>query len=258
MVRPRTAGCEPMLACYGANTLLAAVAEPRLQRSMGEDNAHVSQLPLRVAILADVRLYREGLTRLLASNDALSIIHVSSFDPTFLVKFEHDPPEVVLLEAGAACQTSIVQDLSARAPSTKFVAYGVTDEASQALRCAEVGVNAFVPAEANGDELARTILSLRSGEFNCSPKVAALLMRRVRSLAQGIVGGDAPQDRLTARELGIVSFIAEGLSNKEIASRLGIELSTVKNHVHHILEKLHVTRRSQAVARVGMGRMIHR
>ena len=224
---------------------------------MVEDNDQASPVPLRVAILADVRLYREGLTRLLASNDALTIVHVGSFDRTLLETIGLDPPDVVLLEAGAACQTTIVQDLSARVPSTKFVAYGVTDEASQALRCAEVGVSAFVPAEANGDELARTILSLRSGEFNCSPRVSALLMRRVRMLSQGIVRDD-PEDRLTARELGIVSFIADGLSNKEIAARLGIELSTVKNHVHHILEKLQVARRSQAVARVRIGRTIHR
>ena len=224
---------------------------------MIEDTDQRSPVPLRVAILAEVRLYREGLTRLLASNNALTIAHVGSFDRTFLEAIERDPPDVVLLEAGAACQTPVVQELSARAPSTKFVAFGVTDEAAQALRCAEVGVSAYVPAEANGDELARTILSLRSGEFNCSPRVAALLMRRVRLLSQGIVRDD-PQDRLTARERGIVSHIAEGLSNKEIAARLGIELSTVKNHVHHILEKLQVTRRSQAVARVRIGQMIHR
>jgi DNA-binding NarL/FixJ family response regulator len=82
-----------------------------------------------------------------------------------------------------------------------------------------------------------------------------LLVRRVRALSQGLAP-NVPHDRLTPRERGIVALIAEGLSNKEIAVRLGIELCTVKNHVHHILEKLHVARRTQAVARVRRTRLL--
>ena len=219
---------------------------------MIEDSDHDSHHPVRVAILAAVRLYREGLGRLLGNYDSLSVTGIGPVDQPTLEAIRRDQPDIILLEAGAACQTTIVRDLSLMAPDAKFVAYGVTDEASQALRCAEVGVDAYVPGEASGDELARTILSLRRGEFNCSPRIAALLMRRVCALSQSVT--PQPSDHLTARELGIVAFIADGLSNKEIAARLGIELSTVKNHVHHILEKLQVTRRTQAVARVRSGR----
>lgn len=213
---------------------------------------HDAPRPVRVAILADVRLYREGLGRLLSSHDALSVTGIGPVDRCTLQAIRRDQPDVILLEAGAACQTTIVRDLSAIAPDASVVAYGVTDEASQAVRCAEAGVSAYVPGEASGEELARTILSVRRGEFNCSPRVAALLMRRVSALSRSAT--PEPRDQLTARELGIVAFIAEGLSNKEIAARLGIELSTVKNHVHHILEKLQVTRRTQAAARVRSAR----
>jgi two-component system nitrate/nitrite response regulator NarL len=63
-----------------------------------------------------------------------------------------------------------------------------------------------------------------------------------------------PSHRLTAREAGILQLIADGLSNREIASRLHIELTTVKNHVHNILEKLDAKTRAEAVALVGLGR----
>jgi DNA-binding NarL/FixJ family response regulator len=83
----------------------------------------------------------------------------------------------------------------------------------------------------------------------CSPRLAATLLRRVAVLA-----ADRAQPRvearLTARELEIVELIDEGLSNKEIASRLCIEVPTVKNHVHNILEKLDVRGRAEAAARV--------
>ena len=93
------------------------------------------------------------------------------------------------------------------------------------------------------------ISGLVTGEFRCSPRVAAQLVRRLRALSRER-GVDETDARLTAREQGIAALLAEGLSNKEIARRLGIELCTVKNHVHHVLEKLHATSRAQAAAQL--------
>jgi DNA-binding NarL/FixJ family response regulator len=73
------------------------------------------------------------------------------------------------------------------------------------------------------------------------------LVRRLAALAAR-VGGPAPPACLTAREQEVLHLLGEGLSNKEIGRRLCIELPTVKNHVHHVLEKLHVRRRAEAVA----------
>ena len=79
----------------------------------------------------------------------------------------------------------------------------------------------------------------------CRPAVAAALLRRVASLPRE--GAPVDARTLTPRELEIVSLIADGLANKEIARSLQIEVATVKNHVHHILAKLGVTRRTEAV-----------
>lgn len=202
---------------------------------------------VRVMVLADVRLYREGLAKLLADNENVVLADTGPIDGATLGRIVAAQPDVVLLEAAAACETTIVQDLAKLAPETRVIAYGVHDEERQALRCAEAGVAAFVMGEATGQELIDAILGLARGEFRCSPRVAAMLVRRVSVLAQGF-GEESREARLTPRERGIVTLIDEGLSNKEIARRLGIELSTVKNHVHHILEKLHALRRAQAAA----------
>ena len=79
--------------------------------------------------------------------------------------------------------------------------------------------------------------------------MTASLLRRVAALAAGN-GGGLPRAQLTSREREIVGLIDRGLSNKEIARDLGIEVATVKNHVHNILEKLQVHRRGEAAARV--------
>jgi two-component system, NarL family, nitrate/nitrite response regulator NarL len=210
---------------------------------------------VRVMVLADVRLYREGLVRLLAGYPSLTVVAAAPVNEDSLLRVHAERVDVILLEAATACETRVVQDLARLAPEAKVVAYGVLDEERQVLRCAEAGAAAFVTGEATGEQLVSAILGVGRGEINCSPRVTALLVNRLQSLSQGLAPG-VTHARLTLRERGIVTLIDEGLSNKEIASRLGIELCTVKNHVHHILEKLQVTRRTQAAASVRRARLL--
>jgi DNA-binding NarL/FixJ family response regulator len=99
------------------------------------------------------------------------------------------------------------------------------------------------------DDLVATIESASRGELRCSAKIAAALLRRVADLAteRDISKTNA---RLTRREQENACLVEEGLSNKEIAARLFIEVATVKNHVHNILEKLQVRTRGEAAAAV--------
>lgn len=210
---------------------------------------------VRVVVLADVQLYREGLSRLLGENATIVVAGAWPTSPAYLPHIGDVCPDIVLLEAGSACRPAFVREIERVAPHAKIVAYGVVDESRQALSCAEAGAAAFVSGEATGEQLVNTILAVARGEFNCSPRFAAALVQRLRTLAQGSALG-AEDFRLTVRERGILSLLDEGLSNKEIAARLGIEVSTVKNHVHHILEKTHATRRSQAVARSRKSRLL--
>jgi DNA-binding NarL/FixJ family response regulator len=96
------------------------------------------------------------------------------------------------------------------------------------------------------DELVAAIEAVARGELVCPPRIAAVLLRRLGVLALRLVPEGAPPPAptlLTYREREIASLIEQGLSNKQIAHRLGVQLATIKTHVHHILEKLHVHRR---------------
>jgi DNA-binding NarL/FixJ family response regulator len=98
------------------------------------------------------------------------------------------------------------------------------------------------------DDIVAATTAVVRGETACSPRVAATLLRRVADRARERPYSEfAP---LTSRERQVVALIDEGLSNKEIAARLCIELSTVKNHVHNLLEKLGARGRAEAAARV--------
>ena len=203
----------------------------------------------RVALLADVRFYREGLASVLAGSTELDIVCSAPVTAAAFELVGVEKADIVLLEVAAARMPAVIQSILAAIPHGKVVALGMADEELDAVACAEAGAAGYISSEASVDELVATITRVARGEFPCSPRVASLLARRICSLAaQGAINEE--RSSLTAREWEIVRLLHDGLSNKEIAQRLGIVVSTVKNHVHHILSKTHVSRRAQIAALV--------
>jgi DNA-binding NarL/FixJ family response regulator len=129
------------------------------------------------------------------------------------------------------------------------VGFAVSGTADRLADYAEAGMAAFVPADARIDDLCDVLLGALRGEAACSPELTGALIRRVHQLAAEREG--VPEvEALTDREHEIVALIDQGMSNKAIAAQLGIRVPTVKNHVHNLLSKLGVARRSEAAARV--------
>jgi two-component system, NarL family, nitrate/nitrite response regulator NarL len=118
------------------------------------------------------------------------------------------------------------------------------------VRWAEEGTAGYVPRDAGLADLEACVHSVARGEALYTPRMAAALLRRIAALAAER-RPQPPRAKLTLREREIAALMREGLSNKEIASVLSIEASTVKNHVHNILAKLDVHRRAEAAARLG-------
>jgi two-component system nitrate/nitrite response regulator NarL len=115
------------------------------------------------------------------------------------------------------------------------------------IPCAEAGAAGYVALDASVDDLVEAIERAIAGELRCSTRVAAELFHRI-----GARGDDRQASEsaaaLTVREQQVLEQLRLSLSNNEIAQVLNIAEATVKNHVHHILEKLHVMRRTQAAA----------
>ena len=202
---------------------------------------------VRVLPVAEVRLYREGLASNLASRKNLDVIGTAANRDEALALVASSRPDVVVLDIATRDSLEIVSAISSSAPNVRILAFAIEELDREILACAEAGVAGYVPCEASTDDLVAAIESVMRGELLCPPRTAALLLRRLASLAKG---GQA-QTRglsLTGRERETVALIEEGLSNKEIAQRLHIEVATVKNHVHNLLEKLHVNTRAQAAA----------
>ena len=119
-----------------------------------------------------------------------------------------------------------------------MVAFAAVDSDDALLAYVEAGIVGFVPREGSVADLMAAVEGALSGEARLSPRLTGTLMRRLAELGSVRVP-ETTSSALTRREREILRLIDEGLSNKQIAARLTIELATVKNHVHHILEKTH-------------------
>jgi two-component system, NarL family, nitrate/nitrite response regulator NarL len=205
-------------------------------------------MPTRVLILGEIGLYREALAGSLRRDDRFEVAAVAPGVEEARAALERVETDVILVDARMPQGVDIVRALAAAAPQVKLVALAVPEVEGEVIAFAEAGASAYVTVDGSMDDLASVVQSVERGEVLCSPGMAAGLFRRVAVLSRDRQL-DPIDEKLTARELDVLRLIEEGLSNKEIAVALSIELSTVKNHVHRILEKLHVHRRSEAAAR---------
>jgi two-component system, NarL family, nitrate/nitrite response regulator NarL len=200
---------------------------------------------IRVFIVTDVRLYQDGLSALLGRVGHIAVVGAAGSIDEGVERVRDLQPDVVLLDTGAGRNAGAARDLLGAAPRGRVVALAAPESEEDIIALAEAGVLGYVTRDESLDNLVATIESVARGEMACSPWMATVLVRRVQALA---AERPRPTQRLTAREAEILELIALGLSNKEIAARLFIEVTTVKNHVHNILEKLGVSRREEAVA----------
>jgi len=203
----------------------------------------------RVLIVSHIRLYRDGLAQIIERDGRFSVVGNAASGPEAGAGFSLREVDLILLDMGAPEALACARLFAQETPTATVIALGVPDSEDDVIQCAEAGVAAYVSREASLTELLAVLEDAVRGECRCSPKVAGGLLRRMAMLAaERGPAGCAP--RLTAREREVVRLIDAGLSNKEIAQRLGIELATVKNHVHNLLAKLQVHRRGEAAARI--------
>jgi DNA-binding NarL/FixJ family response regulator len=212
---------------------------------------------VRVLIVAAVRLYREGMASCLDKRDELAVVGTAATCDAALDRAVALAPDIVLLDTAIDRGVELVRALREATPPVKTVLFAVENDERAIIACAEAGAAGYLPSDASLDDLAAALVGAARGELLCPPMVAAALMRHVGA------GAAAPREHpalvgLTSRERDVLALIDAGLSNKEIAVRLHIEVATVKNHVHHLLDKLKVTSRGAAAARLGARQLLRR
>ena len=186
--------------------------------------------PVRVHLVSATRLYQEGLRRALEDDGRVRVVAASAAVPPAAAISEQSIDAVLIDAASGSRELSA---LRAHVPRVAIVVLGV--DADSVVGHAEAGAVGFVPREASVEQLATVIEEVMREGASCPPR---LLARLLAELTRNAAERTDIEEQLTARESEVVALVGRGCSNKEIAYELGIELPTVKNHIHNILEKL--------------------
>jgi len=205
---------------------------------------------IQVAICHRDRLFRECLAFILAQQQAISVVRTApEFDRTDR-KLTSSKPDLFLLDFGVpGCHgLEDARQIRAILSDSKILMIGVPDTEADILACIEVGgASGYLLQDASLENLVSNIRTVAAGEALCTPRIVGLAFSRISALArQNAEHWRGNLSHLTRRELEVIALIEDGLSNKEIAIRLHVEVPTVKNHVHNILDKLELDGRQEA------------
>jgi DNA-binding NarL/FixJ family response regulator len=200
-------------------------------------------LQIRVFVVSNVRLHRDGLVALLRGCPSIEVLGADSVQETQNV-LRTTTADVALIDALSASDSDMVGALRKMGARMRILAVGVHETASEVLACAAAGIDGYVPMDAALGDMVTAIENVVRGELACSPKVAASLYQCI-GFSRAAVASP-----LTTRELQVADLMNRGCPTKEIAWRLGVQPCTAKNHVRNILHKLQVHGRGQAVAKL--------
>ena len=206
---------------------------------------------IRVIVIDDNRLVREGLQALLDEQPDLKVVAAVEDRTSGLRVLQEFTPHIVLVDAALdnGDGYGFVGVLRKTAPETKVIVMDLLPAPEDVIEFVKAGANGFIMKDATIDELVSTIRSVALGADVVPPALTGTLLSHIAQQAAVRRMPDAAESvRMTKREREIMNLIAEGLSNKEIAQRLNIATYTVKSHVHNILEKLALHSRLQIAA----------
>jgi DNA-binding NarL/FixJ family response regulator len=202
-----------------------------------------------VTIISEVRLIREGLSRIVQNNPECVVLSADANIHEMGMSIQHKTPDIIIYDASSSHAVDDISRLSGFYPLIKIIAFGIAQKDDVICAYAEAGVDGFIFQEDNVDDLFATIRCVKNGQLRCSEQVANALLQRLKQ--RSVVNNPANVVlSLTPREKQIMELIALGLTNKQISKKLSIQLPTVKNHLHNIFEKLHVRTRSEAVNKI--------
>jgi two-component system nitrate/nitrite response regulator NarL len=208
--------------------------------------------PIVVLVVSRVRLYADGLGHALGADSRFRVLDTAADPARALARLAAEPADVVLLDVASVDDPEPVRRLVAA--GTPVVGLAVREIQPEVVAWAGLGLAGLVTRDATLVELETAIAAAARDEAHCSPRAVRALLHQMRDAARPPPPPAPVTDSdLTPREREIADLLALGLSNKEIAGRLLLGVSTVKNHVHTVLQKLGAHTRAEAVARLGSG-----
>lgn len=205
---------------------------------------------MNIVILTPVRILGDGLAACFSNRpDAPSVVVVNDIASLreFLTKTEI---HVVLVDVSQGVDLYDIRAVAAEWSSVPLVALGLPEQRQEVVKCGRAGFASYVPRDASIEALYNALSDVAAGRLACPPEIAGGLLRALFRREPHTAEEPTLSSALTRRECEVLNLLGRGYSNKEIGGELCLSVATVKHHVHHILEKLKLSRRTEAMRRV--------
>lgn len=197
-------------------------------------------MSIRVVLVDDHPVVRAGIAGMLAHRDGIEVVGEASNGQEALSVITQTSPDVLLLDLRMPVMDgpTLIRELRSQRSNIGILVLTTYDTDADILRAIEAGANGYLLKDTSLEDLVRAIEATSTGDTWLAPSVATQVMKSLR-------GSDA--EKLSSRELQVLQLVAEGLSNKEIASELHVSPATVKTHLIHVFRKLDINDRTAAV-----------
>ena len=191
---------------------------------------------IRVLVVEDHHVVRQGLVALLNVADGLEVVGEAADGVEAIAQFRKHQPQITLMDLRLPRLggVDVIQRIRMESPQARIIVLTTYDGDEDIYRALKVGARAYLLKGMTSEELIATIRAVHAGKSHIPPAIAERLAERMGT-----------QD-LTPREFDVLEQIVDGRSNKEIAAELQVSEATVKTHINSLLSKLGVTDRTQA------------
>jgi DNA-binding NarL/FixJ family response regulator len=203
-----------------------------------------AQPPIRVVVVDDHEMFAQGLEVILGADPGIEVVATAGSVEAGCAAVRLHSPDVVLMdyELPDGDGATATQRIKTEMPETQVVMVTSYDDETILVRAIEAGCSGFITKHKAIQEVTSAVRAAKAGEALISPSMLARLLPRLRHNPRGL-GTD-----LTPREVEVLKFLAEGVSNQQMAEKLVLSMHTVRNHVQNVITKLGAHSKLEAVA----------
>lgn len=203
---------------------------------------------LKILVVDDHQLLREGLKKILALEEDFEVIGCAENGERALAMLKKSKPDIILMDVNMPKMNGIEATFKIKQlyPGIKIIALTIHEDEEYVFELIRAGVSGYVLKDISADELIETIKRVNKGESIIAPSITGKIINEFSKMHRK-AELEKNKGQLTRREKEVLVLLTEGKSNKSIAEELFLSEKTVKNHVSNVLHKLEVDDRTQAV-----------
>lgn len=212
---------------------------------------------VKVLIVDDHALVREGLTKILSTDESIKVVGEAENGAQAVEKAFQMQPDVILMDINMPVTNGIeaTRVIKNEKPQIGVIALTIHDQEEYLFELIKAGVSGYILKDISPSVLIQTIQGVARGESFITPSMTAKMFNEYARLSSQNYSADSPQ-RLTRREIDVLRLVAHGENNRTIAKELYISEKTVKNHLTNIFQKLGVEDRTQAAIHAVKNRLV--